>query len=201
MFLWVRAVLLPPEAQVVHEGRGNQERQQYQENPVKKEHSGDVTGEQGRMSRWTKVPVSLWCSGNGSGCTHSWSFSSGDSVNTGVSLSTAGHRARERSYQYQLTRSLPVPSSQNTYRGSGGSRRSRCARLSTGSLCTLRSTSTRRTCLSLSSGAKWGKTFMCEDVAPSIKTIFNENEILFFFLNQRKLNWWYGLERNGKRMR
>lgn len=37
MFLWGQAVQLPPEAQVVHEGRGNQEHQQYQENPIKKE--------------------------------------------------------------------------------------------------------------------------------------------------------------------
>lgn len=37
MFLWVRVVQLPPEVQVVHEGRGNQEHQQYQEHPDKKE--------------------------------------------------------------------------------------------------------------------------------------------------------------------
>lgn len=37
MFLWVPVVQLPPEVQVVHEGRGNQEHQQYQEPPVKKE--------------------------------------------------------------------------------------------------------------------------------------------------------------------
>lgn len=35
MFLWGQAVQLPPEAQVVHEGRGNQEHQQYQEHPKK----------------------------------------------------------------------------------------------------------------------------------------------------------------------
>lgn len=37
MFLWGRVVQLPPEAQVVHEGQGNQEHQQYQEHPIKKE--------------------------------------------------------------------------------------------------------------------------------------------------------------------
>lgn len=37
MFLWVQVVQLLPEVQVVHEGRGNQEHQQYQEHPVKEE--------------------------------------------------------------------------------------------------------------------------------------------------------------------
>lgn len=37
MFPWVRVVQLPPEVQVVHEGRGNQEHQQYQEHPDKEE--------------------------------------------------------------------------------------------------------------------------------------------------------------------
>lgn len=37
MFLWVRVVQLPPEVQVVHEDRGNQEHQQYQEHPDKKD--------------------------------------------------------------------------------------------------------------------------------------------------------------------
>lgn len=37
MFLWVRVAQLPPEVQVVHEGRGNQEHRQYQEHPIRKE--------------------------------------------------------------------------------------------------------------------------------------------------------------------
>lgn len=42
MFLWGQAVQLPPEAQVVHEGQGNQEHQQYQEHPKKMKATGTV---------------------------------------------------------------------------------------------------------------------------------------------------------------
>lgn len=62
MFLWVRAVLLPPEALVVHEGQGNQERQQFQENPVEK-HSGDChwsAGKEQPLDKCPSVTVMLW---------------------------------------------------------------------------------------------------------------------------------------------